>query len=140
MAPGSSVAAGYRAAAPAALLFSINYWPAAPMALGHLWSVACEMQFYAAAPIVLLLGRRRPLALGLLAALMAGGMLAPVLDPAGVDKYHFEYAARPMMLGFCCERWKGSFHQLPAGIVRTTTAAFVGGLCLNGLRSRDEEA
>jgi peptidoglycan/LPS O-acetylase OafA/YrhL len=60
MAPITGVlddAAGYRDAAPAALLFSINYWPAPPMALGHLWSVACEMQFYAVAPIVLLLGR-----------------------------------------------------------------------------------
>ena len=124
-------AAGYRDAAPAALLFSINYWPAAPTALGHLWSIACEMQFYAVAPIVLLLGRGRPLVwLGLVAALMAGGGLAPVLDPAGVDKYHFEYAVWPMMLGFCCERWKDSFQQLPAGIVRTATAVFVGGLFL----------
>jgi peptidoglycan/LPS O-acetylase OafA/YrhL len=75
------------------------------------------MQFYAVAPIVLLLGRGRPLVwLGLVAALMAGGALAPVLDPAGVDKYHFEYAVWPMMVGFCCERWKDSFQQLPAGI------------------------
>jgi peptidoglycan/LPS O-acetylase OafA/YrhL len=109
----------------------INYWPAAPTALGHLWSIACEIQFYAVAPIVLLLGRGRPLVwLGLVAALMTGGMLAPVLDPAGVDKYHFEYAVWPMMLGFCCERWKDSFQQLHAGIVRTATAVFVGGLFL----------
>jgi peptidoglycan/LPS O-acetylase OafA/YrhL len=63
MAPSTGVlddAAGYRDAASAALLFSINYWPAPPMALGHLWSVACEMQFYAVAPIVLLLGRGAP--------------------------------------------------------------------------------
>jgi peptidoglycan/LPS O-acetylase OafA/YrhL len=64
------------------------------------------------------------------AALMAGGALAPVLDPAGLDKYHFEYAVWPMMLGFCCERWKASFQQLPARIVRTATAVFVGGLFL----------
>jgi peptidoglycan/LPS O-acetylase OafA/YrhL len=124
-------AALYREAAPAALLFSINYWPAPPLSLGHLWSVACEMQFYAAAPIVLLLGRARPFVWGgLLAVLMAAGVLAPVLDPAGIDKYHFEYAAWPMMLGFCCERWKTSFQQLPAVVVRSSIAVFAGGLCL----------
>lgn len=104
--------AGYRGALPAALLFSIDYWPVVPpRSLGHLWSIACEMQFYAVAPVVFLLGTRGRL--GLLCAFLAAGMAAPILDPAGLSKYHFEYAAWPLMLGFCCEQWKGSLVRIP---------------------------
>jgi peptidoglycan/LPS O-acetylase OafA/YrhL/Tol biopolymer transport system component len=105
-------AAGFREAAPAALLFSINYWPAPTPSLAHLWSVACEMQFYALAPLLFLL--RRPVVwVALLAVLVGVGVLAPMLDPAGVDKYHFEYAVWPLMLGFCCEHWKTWLAELP---------------------------
>lgn len=47
--------------------------------LAHLWSIACEMQFYALALAVFLLGRGRPLVWGgLLAALVGAGALAPI--------------------------------------------------------------
>ena len=96
---------GYRSGVPSALLFSMNYWPPAPpVSLGHLWSIACEMQFYAVAPVIFMLGGKGRLAL--LSALLVLGVSAPLIDPAGLDKYHFEYAVWPMMLGFCCERWK----------------------------------
>jgi peptidoglycan/LPS O-acetylase OafA/YrhL len=126
-------AADFREAAPAALLFSINYWPAPPPSLAHLWSVACEIQFYALAPLVFLLGRRRPIIwLALLALLVGAGLLAPVLDPAGVNKYHFEYAVWPMMLGFCCERWKTRLAELPgtAFLARAGLVVFAASLAL----------
>ena len=125
-------AAGFREAAPAALLFSVNYWPAPPPSLAHLWSVACEMQFYAVAPLVFLLGRRRPaLWLALLTLLAGFGALAPVLDPAGADKYHYEYAVWPMMLGFCCEHWKARLSQLPAAmLIRLGLVVFAASLAL----------
>jgi Tol biopolymer transport system component len=109
---GDTVA--FRDAVPAALLFSINYWPAPPPSLAHLWSVACEMQFYALAPVLYFLGRGRShVWVALLGLLVGVGVLAPLLDPRGVDKYHFEYAVWPMMLGFCCEHWKPRLAALP---------------------------
>jgi peptidoglycan/LPS O-acetylase OafA/YrhL len=71
------------------------------------------MQFYALAPVLLLLGGRTRLAL--LAILVSLGLSAPLLDPAGLDKYHFEFAVWPMMLGFCCERWRTSLGWLARG-------------------------
>lgn len=124
-------AAGFRDAAPAALLFSINYWPAPPPSLAHLWSVACEMQFYALAPLVFLL--RRPVVWAALLAVLVGvGVLAPVLDPAGVDKYHFEYAVWPLMLGLCCEHWKARLSELrgAAWLARAGLLVFVASLAL----------
>jgi peptidoglycan/LPS O-acetylase OafA/YrhL len=129
----------YRAGLPAALLFSINYWPPAPpVSLGHLWSIACEMQFYALAPVVFLLGGRARLAV--LGVLVGLGLAAPLVDPAGADKYHFEFAVWPMMLGFCCERWKGSFALLTGR--RLTWAAlcvFLGALALMSLGVQTKE-
>jgi peptidoglycan/LPS O-acetylase OafA/YrhL len=120
---------GYVDSMPAALLYTMDYQAAeAPKSLGHLWSIACEMQFYALAPLIFLLGGR--LQLALLAGLVAAGMLGPLLEDAAGSKYHFEIAVWPMMLGFCCERWKARLRKLPAVIVRGSLAVFAGGLCL----------
>lgn len=117
---------GYREALPAALLFSIDYWPAVPpRSLGHLWSIACEMQFYALAPVIFLLGNRARL--GLLFVFVVAGMAAPVLDPDGLRKYHFEYAAWPLMLGFSCEQWKGSLARIPRAALLSRAALVVFG-------------
>jgi peptidoglycan/LPS O-acetylase OafA/YrhL len=123
-------------AIPSALVYLVNYWPAPPtLLLGHLWSIACELQFYAVAPILFLLGapsafRRALVWGGGLCVLLALGAAAPVLDPIGTHKYHFEYAVWPMMLGFCCEYRKASFRALPRFVSTTCLALFVGGLSL----------
>jgi peptidoglycan/LPS O-acetylase OafA/YrhL len=120
---------GYRAGLPWALLFSINYRPTVPpVSLGHLWSVSCEMQFYALAPALLLLGGRTRLAL--LATLVSLGIAAPLLDPGGLDKYHFEFAVWPMMLGFCCERWKTSLGWLARGGIGWASVGVAAGALL----------
>ena len=85
------------------------------MSLGHLWSLACEMQFYLLAPLIYLLGgateRRRLVVFGLLlAVLMALGVAQPFI---GKWKYHFEFAVWPMMLGFCCEYKRNWFLRVP---------------------------
>lgn len=124
------------AAVPSALVYVVNYWPAPPtLLLGHLWSIACEMQFYAVAPIVFLLGaptafRRGVVWGGLLCMLLALGAAAPVLDPTGDHKYHFEYAVWPMMLGFCCEYRKESFRAVPRFVSTACLVLFLGGLAL----------
>ena len=124
------------AAIPSALGYVVNYWPTPPtLLLGHLWSIACEMQFYAVAPIVFLLGaptalRRGLVWGGLLCVLLVLGAAAPKLDPTGVHKYHFEYAVWPMMLGFCCEYRKDLFRRLPRLVSAACLGLFVGGLSL----------
>ncbi len=124
----------YREAVPSALLFSVNYWPPVPpVSLGHLWSVSCELQFYAVAPLIFLFGARRPIAwVGLLAALLIAGAAAPLVDPMGASKYHFEFAVWPMMLGFCCERWKERLNEVPSAALVTLAGVvvFVASLAL----------
>ena len=104
--------------APLALAYVTNFVPDNPMALGHLWSVSCEMQFYLLSPLIFLLGgqsaRRRQLVwVGLLAVLMIVGFVEPLFDRAGNLKYQFEVAVWPMMLGFCCEYRKDLFQRVP---------------------------
>ncbi len=109
---------------PWALAYLNNYHPGGPMAMGHLWSLGCEMQFYFVAPLIFILGgavaQRRVAVFGMItAALMALGILYPLrrahLDAA---KYHFEIAVWPMMLGFFCEFAKRWFLQLPLTVVK----------------------
>ena len=127
--PGSDTGT-YLKALPMAVLYSTNYYTGpTSMALGHLWSLACEMQFYLVAPVIYLLGgsteRRRDLVFGLILALLMGlGAAHPVIrrwHPA-VDewKYHFEFAVWPMMLGFWCEYKHAWFAQLPSWLVTLT--------------------
>lgn len=102
--PLDSDFSSYLKAIPVAIFYVANYFEP-PMALGHLWSLACEMQFYLIAPIIYLLGgrtdQRRHLVFGCLLVLLMGvGASQPFI---GKWKYHFEFAVWPMMLGFCCE-------------------------------------
>jgi peptidoglycan/LPS O-acetylase OafA/YrhL len=119
---------------PFALIYAVNYWPPNnAWSLGHLWSLACEMQFYLLAPGIFLLGgktaARRNMVWGVvLLALVSSGFIGALLDADGKYKFHFEIAVWPMMLGFCCEYRKDLFQRIPAkwfhGIIVTSLAAF----------------
>jgi peptidoglycan/LPS O-acetylase OafA/YrhL len=103
--PPNSDFVAYLKAMPPAFTATINYFGGIPWSLGHLWSVACEMQFYLLAPLIYFAGgateRQRLAVFGTLLAVLVGlGMAQPFV---GVAKYHFEFAVWPMMLGFCCE-------------------------------------
>ncbi len=102
---------------PAALTYTENYF-LGPRSLGHLWSLACEMQFYLIAPAIYLLGgtteKRRLAVFGFLLVILMGlGLAGPMLGKA---KYHFEFAVWPMMLGFCCEYKRDWFLRIPRSI------------------------
>jgi peptidoglycan/LPS O-acetylase OafA/YrhL/lysophospholipase L1-like esterase len=121
----------YLRAAPLALCYGTNYSPEV-MSLGHLWSLACEMQFYFLAPIIFLLGGKsflqRNLVWGaVLLALVSWGFIGAIRYPD--YKYHFEIAVWPMMLGFFCEHRKDWFKLIPArlfhGIILVSVAAFI---------------
>jgi peptidoglycan/LPS O-acetylase OafA/YrhL len=91
--PPDSDFASYVKAIPAAVLYAANYLHL-PMALGHLWSLACEMQFYFIAPLIFLLGGssdRRQMGVfgGVLMVLLALGLAQPFI---GKGKYQFEFA------------------------------------------------
>ena len=120
---------------PAALFCYINYTISLPNVLGHLWSVACEMQFYLLGPLLFILardksGRGRMVCEWTLLGLMFFGLLQPLLtiywDPY---KYQFQYAAWPMMLGFWCEYQRDWLDRWPT---RWLAALFKGlaGFCL----------
>lgn len=136
--PAGSDLGSYLKALPMALIYGTNYYTDhSPLSLGHLWSLACEMQFYLLAPLIYMLGgntdRRKYLVFGfLLAVLMGLGAAHPVVrrwHPA-IDewKYHFEFAVWPMLLGFCCEYRRAWFARLPSWLV--TLALWLGaGVC-----------
>lgn len=101
-------------ALPPAFGAYINYCDKIPWSLGHLWSVACEIQFYLLAPLIFIAGgvaaRQRNLIFGiLLAVLVALGLAQPFV---GTGKYHFEFAVWPMMLGFFCEHTRDTFRRI----------------------------
>lgn len=120
--------------APFALIYAINYWPGGvEMSLGHLWSLACEMQFYLLGPVIFLLGGKksaqRDFIWGILLLLfVASGFIGAMLDKTGLYKYQFEIAVWPMMLGFFCEYRKDWFQRIPQkwfhGIILTSIIAF----------------
>ena len=109
---------------PFALTYSINYLPDGAFALGHLWSLSCEMQFYCLAPLIFLLagsnGRRRMLVFGGVTLALAGiGLIYPMSGSRYQDvKYHFEVAAWPMAFGVFCEFTKLWFLRIRQGLVR----------------------
>jgi peptidoglycan/LPS O-acetylase OafA/YrhL len=136
--PAGSDLGSYLKALPVAVIYGTNYYTAhSPLALGHLWSLACEMQFYIIAPVIYALGgsteRPRGVVFGvLLAVLMGLGAAQPVLrrwyPVADEWKYHFEFAVWPMLLGFCCEYKRDWFARLPSWFV--TLALWLGaGIC-----------
>jgi peptidoglycan/LPS O-acetylase OafA/YrhL len=138
--PAHSEFSSYLHGVTFALAYTINYWPPdAPMSLGHLWSLSCEMQFYLLAPVIFFLGgktaTRRHFVWGtLLFTLVAIGLAGPLFDAAGKHKYHFEMAVWPMMLGFCCEYRKDLFQRLPVSwtpaIVNASLVVFGASLVL----------
>jgi peptidoglycan/LPS O-acetylase OafA/YrhL/lysophospholipase L1-like esterase len=90
-----------------------------PSPLGHLWSIACEMQFYLIAPVIYLLGgateKRKFAVFGfLLVVLMGLGLAQPFI---GKWRFHFEFAVWPMMFGFCCEYKRNWFLKIPKSLV-----------------------
>jgi peptidoglycan/LPS O-acetylase OafA/YrhL/lysophospholipase L1-like esterase len=111
--PGSDFIS-YLKAVPFAFIYAMNYFEG-PMSLGHLWSLACEMQFYLLAPIIYLAGgaatARRNMIFGISLAILLGlGLAQPFI---GKWKYHFEFAVWPMMFGFCCEYKRNWFIKIP---------------------------
>lgn len=122
--PLHSDLSSYLRALPWAFGYSINYAPIDPASMGHLWSLACEMQFYLLAPVIFLLGgttfRRRLVVYGtVLMAFMILGIALPLrVDRLTIIRYHFEVAAWPMMLGFVCEFAKRWFMAIPPKVAR----------------------
>jgi peptidoglycan/LPS O-acetylase OafA/YrhL len=122
----------YLKAMPPAFTATINYFRGIPWSLGHLWSIACEMQFYLLAPLVFIVGgateRRRNLVFGILLVVLAGlGAAQPFVESG---KYHFEFAVWPMMLGFCCEHKRDWIRRIPGSLV---TLIFWFGIGIGGL-------
>ena len=137
--PGSDFGS-YLKAVPVVLIYGANYVES-PMPLGHLWSLACEMQFYLLAPLIYLLGGRtagrRDVVFGTLLVILLGlGLAQPVIHHWHPDidqwKYHFEFAVWPMMFGFCCEYKRDWFQKIPAWLVTLVlwSGAVIGAGCL----------
>ena len=102
--PLRSSFADFLRSVPYALTYLINYHGhfGCPLSLGHLWSLACEMQFYLLAPLLFTAGgktsaRRNAVWGSLLVLLLALGVLQPFLGEK--SKYDFQFAVWPMMLG-----------------------------------------
>jgi peptidoglycan/LPS O-acetylase OafA/YrhL len=94
----------------AAVFYCVNYVPNPSPVFGHLWSLACEVQFYLLAPLIYLVAgrsihRQNWIFGGSLFVLFMLGVLEPFVfkRPYDSQKYHFEFAVWPMMLGFFCE-------------------------------------
>jgi peptidoglycan/LPS O-acetylase OafA/YrhL len=107
---------------PWALSYTLNYYPSHSRSLGHLWSLACEVQFYALAPLLFFLGgrfraRRTAFFAAVTVAICTYGFIQP-LRAHGLEqsRYHFEVAIWPMMLGFFCESVKRWFLKIPRSI------------------------
>jgi peptidoglycan/LPS O-acetylase OafA/YrhL len=114
--PPDSDFSSYLKSLPLALTASINFSSGVPWSLGHLWSIACEMQFYLLAPLIFIGGgvteRQRNLVFGILLVILVGLGLSQPLVASG--KYHFEFAVWPMMLGFFCEHQRDCLRPILA--------------------------
>jgi peptidoglycan/LPS O-acetylase OafA/YrhL len=107
---------------PFAVTYLVNYAHIQAMALGHLWSLSCEMQFYLLAPLIFLAGCRANLSRGLvwgfiLLVLISLGFSRVQSGTLGWEKYHFEFAVWPMMFGFFCEYQQARLRRVPAWLV-----------------------
>lgn len=114
--PGTDIRTYFRTA-PFALLFLTNYW-GGPQSLIHIWSVSCEMQFYAMAPLFFLICRGFPWRAVLVFYVLVFMFLflGPALfyvyrnqGPIFDSRYHFTIAAWPMMTGFIAHFVKQRF-------------------------------
>lgn len=109
---------------PFAMTYLVNYHHDGAIALDHLWSVSCEMQFYLLAPVIFLLGagnsRRRLIVYGGAALVLAGvGLIYPLSGSHYLAvKYHFEVAAWPMAFGLFCESTKAWFLRIPQSVAK----------------------
>ena len=93
---------------PSSFLYYRNYYVSLVFGndenlAGHLWSLACEMQFYILAPLIFFAGgqsivRRSVVYAAVLVAMLGGGMF--VIGRNGYNHYSFQVAAWPMMVGF----------------------------------------
>ena len=131
--PGTSAHASprtYLPSVPYALLFWTNFYSRNDPALGHLWSVSVEMQFYVLAPLIYFLGRyKSPARLVVWLALLLLFVAATVVKVAHgytqkYDLYEFQFAVWPMMLGFICESQKGCVALVPRALI--TGAIWLG--------------
>jgi peptidoglycan/LPS O-acetylase OafA/YrhL len=125
MPPGSDFGTFFQHIFPA-LFYAVDYDASVPMSLGHLWSVSVEMQFYLLTPLIFFLGgksgpQRLFIWLVLLLILMAFGVAEPFRGYQ--EKYHFEVAAWPMMLGFLSEYLKARIGGLPRRLARVAILA-----------------
>ncbi|HYG34018.1 MAG TPA: acyltransferase [Clostridia bacterium] len=102
---------------PSAFLYYLNYYSPLDLGVrenlaGHLWSLACEMQFYILAPLIFFAGgkttaRRLAVFGAILAVFLIGGL--SVIGKARYDPYTFGVAAWPMMAGFFAEFLRSTF-------------------------------
>jgi len=135
--PPPSDLSSYVRTLPWALGYAINYHPGPPMALGHLWSLACEMQFYFLAPLIFLLGgkssaQRIAVFGGVTVVLMGLGLIYPLhVKHYEAANCHFELAVWPLMFGFLCEHVKRRFTWIPMKLVRIFHGAGVFALLLS---------
>jgi peptidoglycan/LPS O-acetylase OafA/YrhL len=130
--PPDSDFGSYLKTLPLALTATINYFENVPWSLGHLWSIACEMQFYLLAPLIFIAGgatqRQRNAVFGILVVILTGlGLAQPFV---GGGEYHFESAVWPMMLGFFCEHQRDWFRRISS---RFVTLIFWLGIGVGGL-------
>ena len=134
--PVHSDSLSYLRALPFALTYTINYIRVHPRSLGHLWSLACELQFYVFAPVLYLFGRgtirKQLLVFGFTAiAFSTLGFIAPLrMQNYESIRYHFEVAAWPMFVGFFCESIKPWFRSMPKRFVKISIHISIGGLVL----------
>jgi peptidoglycan/LPS O-acetylase OafA/YrhL len=131
--PGGAVHANLRTYAHSvsyALLFWTDFYAHNDRALGHLWSVSVEMQFYLLAPLIYFLGwYKSPARLVVWVAILLLLMALVVVKVAHgytqkYDLYEFQYAVWPMMLGFICESQKAWVKLLPRLLI--TGAIWLG--------------
>jgi peptidoglycan/LPS O-acetylase OafA/YrhL len=144
--PPDSDFGSYLKSLPLALTASINFSSGVPWSLGHLWSIACEMQFYLLAPLIFIAGGaagwQRNAVFGIMAAILIGlGLAQPFV---GAGKYEFEFAVWPMMLGFFCEHKRDRLRRIsgiPAALIfRAGIAAGGAGLALMIVSPKMKEA
>ena len=103
---------------------------------GHLWSLACEMQFYLLAPVIFSLGGqstpRRFAVFGTVLALMLAGGLS-VIGRTDYNPYSFQVAAWPMMAGFVVEFLRATFPRHGAGWGKPLTCVGLASLVVMAL-------